>query len=89
MKPPGEQTLTSTIAEVEENRLLTDVTDLGGLVIRVAHRLDPLPTGGTAVTYRVEASGPAADSIGEEVGSSISADFPHVITALVSAAQPR
>src|SRR6266487_5037460 len=72
MKPPGEDTLTSTIAELEENRLLTDVTDLGDLVIRVAHRLEPLPDGGTAVTYRVEVSGPAADTIGEEVGRSIS-----------------
>jgi hypothetical protein len=89
MKPPGEDTVTSTIAELEENRLLTDVTDLGELVIRVAHRLDPLPDGGTAVTYRVEVSGPAADRIGEYVGSSISADFPQVIAALVAAAQAR
>jgi len=89
MKPPGEDTLTSTIAELEENRLLTDVTDLGDLVIRVAHRLDPLPDGGTAVTYRVEVSGPAADTIGEEVGRSVSADFPQVIAALVAAAEAR
>jgi uncharacterized protein YndB with AHSA1/START domain len=87
MKPPGEDTVTSTIAELEENRLLTDVTDLGNLVIRVAHRLDPLPDGGTAVTYRVEVRGPAADTIREEVGRSISADFPQVIAALVAAAE--
>lgn len=86
MTPPGEDTVTSTIAELEENRLLTDVTDMGELVIRVAHRLDPQPGGGTRVTYRVEVSGPAADSIGEDVGSSISADFPEVIAALVAAA---
>lgn len=89
MKPPGEDILTSTIAELEENRLLTDVTDLGDLVIRVAHRLDPLPDGGTTVTYRVEVTGPAAESIGEEVGTSISADFPQVIDGLVAAAQAR
>ena len=73
MKPPGEDTVSSTIAELEQNRLLTDVTDLGDLVVRVAHRLDPLPDGGTAVSYRVEVTGPAADAVGEEVGTSISA----------------
>jgi len=89
MKPSGEDAVTSTIAELEENHLLTDVTDLGDLVIRVAHRLEPQPGGGTAVSYRVEVTGPAADSIGEEVGSSISADFPQVIAALVAAGQSR
>jgi Polyketide cyclase / dehydrase and lipid transport len=89
MKPPGEDAVTSTIAELQENRLLTDVTDLGDLVIRVAHRLDPLPSGGTVVTYRVEVTGPAADNIGEEVGTSISADFPQVIAALIAAGQTR
>src|SRR5205823_11670862 len=54
MKPPGEDMVTSTIAELEENRVLTDVTDLGDLVVRVAHRLDPLAEGGTAITYAVE-----------------------------------
>ena len=86
MKPPGEEVLTSTIAELERNRLLTDVTEMGELVIRVAHRLQPLAGGGTSVTYRVEVSGPAADTHGEEVGTAISADFPQVIAALVAAA---
>jgi Polyketide cyclase / dehydrase and lipid transport len=89
MKPPGEDTVTSTIAELEENRVITDVTDLGDLVIRVAHRLDPLADGQTAVTYRMEVSGPAADTIGEEVGRAVSADFPQVIAALVAAAGAR
>lgn len=87
MTPPGEQTLTSTIAELDENRLLTDVTDLGDLTVRVAHRLDPLSDGRTAVTYQVEVSGPGADAAGEEVGHAISADFPDVIAALAKAAQ--
>jgi len=86
MKPPGEDVLTSTIAELEENRLLTDVTDMGELVIRVAHQLQPLASGGTSITYRVQVSGPAADAVGEEVGSAISADFPLVMAALAAAA---
>jgi uncharacterized protein YndB with AHSA1/START domain len=86
MKPPGEDVLTSTVAELEENRLLTDVTDMGDLVIRVAHRLAPLAGGATSITYRVEVSGPAADAAGEEVGTAISADFPQVMAALAAAA---
>ena len=89
MKPPGEDPLHSTVAELVENRLLTDVTDLGDLVVRVAHRLDPRPEGGTSVTFAVEVSGPAADAVGEEVGTAISADFPDVIASLVAAAQER
>ena len=89
MKPPGEEPMRGTIAELEEGRLLTDVTDLGELVVRVAHRLDPVPDGGTAVTFAVEVSGPAADAVGEEVGTAISADFPEVIAGLVSAAHGR
>lgn len=86
MKPPGEDELSSTFVELEPNRLLTDVTEVGGLVIRVAHRLEPLAGGGTSITYRVEVSGPAADAAGEEVGKAISADFPEVLAALAAAA---
>lgn len=86
MKPPGEDELSSTLVELEPNRLLTDVTEVGGLVIRVAHRLEPLAGGGTSITYRVEVSGPAADAAGEEVGKAISADFPEVLAALAAAA---
>lgn len=86
MKPPGQDELSSTIVELEPHRLLTDVTEVGGLVIRVEHRLEPLAGGGTSITYRVEVSGPAADAAGEEVGTAISADFPEVLAALAAAA---
>lgn len=84
MKPPGEDALNSTIAELEPNRLLTDVTEMGELVIRVVHRPEPLAVGGTSITYRVEATGPA----GDEIGTAISADFPQVIAALAQHARP-
>jgi len=89
MVPPGEDPVRSTVVELVENRLLTDLTELGDLAVRVAHRLDPLPGGGTAVTFEVQVNGPAAGAIGEEVGTAISADFPDVIAALVAAAQAR
>lgn len=86
MKPSGEDVLTSAIAELEENRRLTDVTDLGDLVVRVAHLLAPTDDGGTTITYRVEVDGAAADAVGEEVGQAVSADFPEVLAALAAAA---
>ncbi len=92
MKPPGEDVLTSTIAELDPNRLLTDETEMGDLVIRVVHRLEPLSSGGTSITYRVEVTGAAADAAGEEIGTAVSADFPQVIAALAvaaSTARPR
>ncbi|PZS28901.1 MAG: polyketide cyclase [Pseudonocardiales bacterium] len=87
MKPPGEDELTSTVAELEPNMVLTDVTDTGDLLIRVAHRLQPSVGGGTSITYRIEVSGPAADAVGEEVGMAISADFTEVMAALAAAAR--
>jgi uncharacterized protein YndB with AHSA1/START domain len=86
MKPPGEDTLTSTIVGLEPDRLLTDETDLGELVIRVAHELQPRAGGATTITFRVQVTGPAADAVGAEVGTAISADFPEVIASLAAAA---
>lgn len=82
MTPPGEDELTSTIAELEPNRLLTDVTEMGELVVRVAHIVEPAAGGGSSITYRVEVTGPDA----AEVGAAVSADFPEVIGALAAAA---
>lgn len=86
MKPPGGDEMTSSIAELEVNRLLTDVTEMGELTIRVVHRLEPLSSGGTSISYRVEVSGSAADAVGEQVGTAVSADFPQVIAALAATA---
>ena len=85
MKPPGEDVITSTIAALEPGRLLTDVTELGELEIRVIHRLDEV-LGGTQVVYRIEVTGSAGDVVGGEVGAAVSADFPAVIAALIAAA---
>lgn len=89
MTPTGEDALTSTIAEVEPNRRLTDVTDLGELMIRVVHQLEPRATGGTSIAYRVEVTGSAAEDAGEEIGTAVSSDFPDVLAALAAVALAR
>jgi hypothetical protein len=39
------------------------------------------------VTYRMEITGPAADTLGPEIGPQISADFPETMAALVERAE--
>lgn len=87
MTPPGEETITSTVVDLQPGRLLTDLTEMHGLAIKVEHRLDPRPGGGTTVTYRVEVTGAVPDDVAEEVGIGVSADFPDVLASLVAAAE--
>jgi uncharacterized protein YndB with AHSA1/START domain len=87
MTPPGEDTVTSTIVDLQPGTLITDLTEVDGLAIRVEHRLDPQQNGGTVVTYRVEVSGAVPDEVAREIGTAVSADFPDVIANLISATQ--
>lgn len=87
MTPPGEDAVTSTIVELEPGRLLTDLTEMDGIAIRVEHRLDQQPDGGTAISYRIEVTGAVPDEVAQEVGTAVSADFPDVMASLVAAAR--
>jgi hypothetical protein len=57
MRPPGQETLTSRLVEVRPNESFVDETSVGDLLVRVAHRIQPLRNGRTRVTYSVEAIG--------------------------------
>ena len=89
MTPPGEPTLTSTIVELQPGRLLTDLTELDGVAVRVEHRLDGGPDA-TTVTYRITVSGAGLpDEAAAEIGAAVSADFPDVLDSLAAhAASP-
>jgi len=89
MTPPGEDAITSTIVEWEAPHLLTDVTEMDGPVVRVAHLLDQRDDGGTTIRYRVEVSGAVPAEVGKQIGTAISSDFPKVIAALADAATVR
>ena len=86
MTPPGEETMTSTIAELVPGFRITDVTELDGVVVRVAHDL-AADHGGTRVTYRVEVTGPTDPEVTEQIGRAVSADFPDVLANLAAAAE--
>jgi Polyketide cyclase / dehydrase and lipid transport len=86
MTPAGQDTVELRLSEVSEPKLFVDEADLGDVVIRTFHRLDRLDEGRSRVTYRMEITGPAADTVGPQLGPQISGDFPEVLAALVERA---
>jgi hypothetical protein len=67
--------------------LFVDEADLGEIVVRTSHRVERLDEGRVRVTYRMEITGPAAESVGPQTGPEISGDFPEVLAALVERAE--
>ncbi|MBR1176735.1 SRPBCC family protein [Bradyrhizobium sp. KB893862 SZCCT0404] len=83
MKPPGEEALRSQLIEVRENACFVDETRVGDLVIKVAHRIEPLGSARTRIVYAVDASGPQA----AEIGPAVASDFPEVLASLAKLAE--
>jgi Polyketide cyclase / dehydrase and lipid transport len=75
------------IAEAVEPETFVDEADLGEIVVRTIHRVERLDDGRARVTYRMEITGPAAETLGAQVGPEISGDFPQVLAALVERAE--
>jgi hypothetical protein len=87
MTPRGQEPVELEIAEAVEPNGFVDRADLGDVVVCTVHHAEKLEGGRVRVTYRMEISGPAADTLGNELGPAISADFPEVLAALVERAQ--
>jgi hypothetical protein len=87
MTPIGQDPVELRIAEAVEPDLFVDEANLGDVVVRTIHRVERLEGDRSRVTYRMEISGPAADSVGPELGPQISADFPQTLAALVQHAE--
>lgn len=89
MTMPGQELLDFQLVWVEEGRGFEDLTvlDDAGVTVRVRHALEPLPRGGTRITYRCAISGDAADRVGPEIGRAITGDFPAVMAALAARAE--
>jgi uncharacterized protein YndB with AHSA1/START domain len=88
MTPPQGEPVPLLLVEIDEERSFTDELDTGDFVVRTTHRLEPFAAG-TRLIYRTEITGPAADTIGPELGPQITADFPDVLEALARRAEGR
>ena len=87
MYQQGGDTIELRIAEAREPEQFVDEADLGDVVVRTTHRLEPVGEGLVRVAYRMEITGPQADTVGPQLGPQISADFPQVLAALVEHAE--
>jgi uncharacterized protein YndB with AHSA1/START domain len=87
MTPIGQEAIELRIAEAVEPVSFVDEADLGDVVVRTTHRVERVGDERSRVTYRMEISGPAADTLGPELGPAISADFPETLAALVARAE--
>jgi hypothetical protein len=87
MTPVGQETVRLRLAEVSEAELFVDVAAVGDIAVRTAHRIDRLLPGRVRVVYRMEITGPDADTVGPQLGPAISADFPETMEALVRKAR--
>lgn len=87
MKPAGEEPVELQIAEASEPELFVDEADLRQIVVRTTHRVERLDGERARVIYRMEITGPEADTLGPEIGPQISGDFPQTLAALVERAE--
>ncbi len=87
MTPEGQEPVELRIAEAVEPELFVDEADLGDVVVRTVHRVEPLGDERNRIVYRMEITGPAADTVGPELGPQISGDFPETLAALVKRAE--
>lgn len=79
--PVGQQTFRSRITELVPAERYADETVFGDVVLTFRHTFAAID-GGTRVTHELEIDGPAADELGPELGTGISADFPEAMAGL-------
>ena len=87
MTPAGAPPVDMTLGEVRLNELFVDQTPIENILVTVFHRIEHVAAGRIRVVYRMEISGPGADTLGAELGPAISADFPEVLAALARRAE--
>jgi hypothetical protein len=87
MVPRADDPIELTIAEAEEPEGFVDQADLGPVVVRTTHRVERLGNDRSRIVYRMEITGPEADTLGPQIGPQITADFPDVLAKLASVAE--
>jgi hypothetical protein len=69
MTPIGQEPIELRIAEAVKPELFVDEADLGEIVVRTTHRVQPLDEERARVTYRMEITGLASDTLGSQIGA--------------------
>jgi hypothetical protein len=87
MKFAGQAPLRYRLAKVEPLKEWIDETPVDQIVVRVAHRLEPLGGGRLRLTYAAEIDGPEEQT--SQIGPAITADFPDTMQALIALAKER
>jgi uncharacterized protein YndB with AHSA1/START domain len=87
MTPIGEEPVELRIKEAVEPERFVDEADLGEIVVQTIHQVRCLDSGRARVSYRMEITGPAADTLGPQLGPEISGDFPETLAGLVARAE--
>jgi Polyketide cyclase / dehydrase and lipid transport len=87
MSPIGQESIELRIVEAVEPELFVDEAELDEIVVRTIHHIQRLDAEGARVTYRMEITGAAAETLGPQIGPEISGDFPQTLAALVERAE--
>ena len=87
MTPIGDKPIELRITAAVEPELFIDEADMGEIVVRTIHRVERIDHDRARVRYRMEITGPGADTLGPEIGPEIGADFPRVLAGLVARAE--
>jgi polyketide cyclase/dehydrase/lipid transport protein len=89
MFPRNDDPIEVTIAEADEPRAFIDQADLGSVIVRTEHRVEPVGPSRSRIVYRMEITGPEADTLGPQIGPQITSDFPDVLAKLAAVAEGR
>jgi len=87
MTPIGDEPIELRITSAVEPELFIDEADMGEIVVRTIHCVERIDHDRALVRYRMEITGPDADSLGPQIGPEISADFPEVLAGLRARAE--
>jgi len=87
MTPIGDESIELRITTAVEPELFVDEADVGEIVVRTIHQVERIDRDRARVRYRMEITGPSADTLGPQIGPEISADFPRVLAGLLARAE--
>jgi hypothetical protein len=80
MRPRDQPTVRLRLTEIEPGTSFVDEAEVAGTRVRTHHEVVPTAEHGVRVTYRLCATGPAA----QPLGRAITADFGEVIRGLIA-----